>query len=172
MQDMIRKILKLRIGMQTGVGWRMLATWSGSCMDQTSSVYRRALKATCILVPLFGLQFFLYVYRPFQEGQAYFLFEIFAKIINNTQVHSQLRSHLLRSRSRSWHHEARSFTFSTDGRRVSAKGSNIRLECIPLTSTSCAPSPNRDATSASSAHVKKWRVNLKKQNGASEGAMV
>ncbi|KAK3761042.1 hypothetical protein RRG08_022448 [Elysia crispata] len=149
------------------------------------SNYRRALKATCILVPLFGLQFFLYVYRPFQEGSGYIFYEIFAKIVTNSQgatvaivfcffnseVHTQFRSHLLRSRSRSWHQDARSYTFSTEGRRVSAKGSTNRLECIPLTAYKGGPSPNRDFTSGLTVQAKDWRVNMRK-NGTSGATMI
>ncbi|GFO49759.1 calcitonin gene-related peptide type 1 receptor-like [Plakobranchus ocellatus] len=141
------------------------------------SNYRRALKATFILVPLFGLQFFLYVYRPIQDGATDINYELLTKIIINSQVHGHIRSHMRHRWSRSWHHDGRSYTFSTDGRRVSAKGSNARLECIPLTN---GPSPSRDAA-ASCGHPhphphphhqpKKWRISSSR-NGTANATIV
>ncbi|CAL1533695.1 unnamed protein product [Lymnaea stagnalis] len=49
------------------------------------SNYRRALKATLVLVPLFGLQLVLVIYRPQEDSRLLFLYEIVAKIISNSQ---------------------------------------------------------------------------------------
>ncbi|KAH9510317.1 hypothetical protein Btru_042747 [Bulinus truncatus] len=49
------------------------------------SNYRRALKATVILVPLFGLQLLLVIYRPGDYIEENATYEIFTKIINNSQ---------------------------------------------------------------------------------------
>ncbi|KAL5007025.1 hypothetical protein ScPMuIL_015831 [Solemya velum] len=46
------------------------------------SSYRRAVKATFVLIPLFGIQFFFVLYRP--AGEAY-LYEIFSKAVIDLQ---------------------------------------------------------------------------------------
>ncbi|XP_069114723.1 calcitonin gene-related peptide type 1 receptor-like [Argopecten irradians] len=70
------------------------------------SGYRRALKATFVLVPLFGIQIFVIIYRPHGSTSHRFLYEIVSKIITDSQgaiitliycfgsgeVHSYLRS--------------------------------------------------------------------------------
>ncbi|XP_041366713.1 calcitonin gene-related peptide type 1 receptor-like [Gigantopelta aegis] len=49
------------------------------------SSYRRALKATFILVPLFGIQLVLVIYRPPQDWTGSFGYEILVKVVSNTQ---------------------------------------------------------------------------------------
>ncbi|XP_052792338.1 calcitonin gene-related peptide type 1 receptor-like [Mya arenaria] len=49
------------------------------------SNYRKALKATFVLVPLFGLQQFLVIYRPQPGTTMSFAYEILQKVIQNTQ---------------------------------------------------------------------------------------
>ncbi|WAQ94299.1 CALRL-like protein [Mya arenaria] len=47
--------------------------------------YRKALKATFVLVPLFGLQQFLVIYRPLPGTTLSFTYEILQKVVQNTQ---------------------------------------------------------------------------------------
>ncbi|XP_046585307.1 calcitonin gene-related peptide type 1 receptor-like [Haliotis rubra] len=63
---------------------KILLTQLQSHPNEPSS-YRRALKATFVLVPLFGLQLFLVVYRPITDSFWTQMYEIFAKVITNTQ---------------------------------------------------------------------------------------
>ncbi|XP_060066020.1 calcitonin gene-related peptide type 1 receptor-like [Ylistrum balloti] len=70
------------------------------------SGYRRAIKATFVLVPLFGIQIFVIIYRPHGSTSHRFFYEIISKIITDSQgaiitliycygsgeVHSCLRS--------------------------------------------------------------------------------
>ncbi|WAQ94301.1 CALRL-like protein [Mya arenaria] len=49
------------------------------------SNYRKALKATFVLVPLFGIQQFLVIYRPLPGTTLSFTYEILQKVIQNTQ---------------------------------------------------------------------------------------
>lgn len=48
--------------------------------------HRRALKATAILVPLFGLQLLMIIYRPSPQSAFSAQYEILAAIITNSQV--------------------------------------------------------------------------------------
>ncbi|XP_050418451.1 calcitonin receptor [Patella vulgata] len=63
---------------------RILMTQLQSHPNEPSN-YRRALKATFILVPLFGLQLFLIIYRPPSSWGGSFVFEIVSKVATNTQ---------------------------------------------------------------------------------------
>lgn len=49
------------------------------------SNYRKALKATFVLIPLFGLQQFLVIYRPPASAAISFGYAIFQSVIKNTQ---------------------------------------------------------------------------------------
>ncbi|XP_041366813.1 uncharacterized protein LOC121381547 [Gigantopelta aegis] len=51
----------------------------------------RALKATCVLVPVFGLHLFLVVYRPNAESSTIIAYEMFAKVVVGSQVSSHLK---------------------------------------------------------------------------------
>ncbi|ESP04240.1 hypothetical protein LOTGIDRAFT_170937 [Lottia gigantea] len=88
------------------------------------SNFRRALKASIVLVPLFGLQLFLVIYRPVPESYYSFLFEIVAAVITNSQgaiialwlcyfnkeVHQKVRAHIpyFKKRNGYRHDEVRS----------------------------------------------------------------
>ncbi|CAG5136877.1 unnamed protein product, partial [Candidula unifasciata] len=63
---------------------RILLTQLQSHPNEPSN-YRRALKATFILVPLFGLQVFLIVYQPPGNVVNFFAYEVVARIISNSQ---------------------------------------------------------------------------------------
>ena len=54
--------------------------------DDFFSYFRKALKATFVLIPLFGLQQFLVIYRPPAAAAISFAYEIFQSVIKNTQV--------------------------------------------------------------------------------------
>jgi calcitonin receptor-like len=47
---------------------------------------RRGLKATFLLVPLFGIQLFFITYRPTEQNEHRLLYEIISKIIIDSQV--------------------------------------------------------------------------------------
>lgn len=47
--------------------------------------YRKALKATFVLIPLFGLQQFLFIYRPPPTSPISFPYEIAQVLVNNTR---------------------------------------------------------------------------------------
>ncbi|PVD30641.1 hypothetical protein C0Q70_09914 [Pomacea canaliculata] len=74
------------------------------------SNYRRALKATAVLVPLFGLHLFLIIYSPPITSQAANIYEIFAAFIKNSQgaivaiifcfMNKEVLSHLKESKRR------------------------------------------------------------------------
>ncbi|XP_064613927.1 calcitonin gene-related peptide type 1 receptor-like isoform X2 [Liolophura sinensis] len=63
---------------------RILLTQIQSHPNEPSN-YRRALKATFILVPLFGIQLFLIIYRPPATSAIYLPYEIIAAILKNSQ---------------------------------------------------------------------------------------
>ncbi|ESO87997.1 hypothetical protein LOTGIDRAFT_234777 [Lottia gigantea] len=63
---------------------RILMTQLQSHPNEPSN-YRRALKATFILVPLFGLQLFFIIYRPPSTWSGSFMYEVISKIVNNLQ---------------------------------------------------------------------------------------
>ncbi|ELU10120.1 hypothetical protein CAPTEDRAFT_219484 [Capitella teleta] len=63
---------------------RILLTQLQSHPNEPSS-YRRALKATAILVPLFGLQLLMIIYRPSPQSAFSAQYEILAAIITNSQ---------------------------------------------------------------------------------------
>lgn len=48
--------------------------------------FRRGLKATFLLVPLFGIQLFFITYRPTEQNEHRLLYEIISKIIIDSQV--------------------------------------------------------------------------------------
>ena len=50
-------------------------------------VRRRALKATAVLVPLFGLQLFLVIYRPHASHNVTHVYEVIAAFVTNSQVY-------------------------------------------------------------------------------------
>ncbi|KAL3831825.1 hypothetical protein ACJMK2_023527 [Sinanodonta woodiana] len=62
---------------------RILLTQIQSHPNEPSN-YRKAMKATFLLVPLFGLQQFVVIYRP-DEKSAEFVYEIIASILQNTK---------------------------------------------------------------------------------------
>ncbi|XP_076460867.1 calcitonin gene-related peptide type 1 receptor-like isoform X2 [Babylonia areolata] len=49
------------------------------------SNYRRALRATSVLVPLFGLQLFLVIYRPQASPQVTHVYDIIGALVTNSQ---------------------------------------------------------------------------------------
>lgn len=49
--------------------------------------FRRGLKATFLLVPLFGIQLFFITYRPPVEKANRLLYEIVSKVIIDSQVY-------------------------------------------------------------------------------------
>ena len=53
-----------------------------------TSLTRRAIKATFVLIPLFGLQLFVVIYRPSLTSTAGQVYEIVAAAVVNTQVSS------------------------------------------------------------------------------------
>ncbi|PVD30640.1 hypothetical protein C0Q70_09913 [Pomacea canaliculata] len=103
---------------------RILVTEIQSHPNEPSN-YRRAIKATFILVPLFGLQLFLVAYSPgANHPVAHITHEIVAKIVSSSQVHAHFRS-TLTSRSRQHPNgDIRSVTISTHTTMVdTARGS-------------------------------------------------
>ena len=50
------------------------------------SIFRRGLKAAFMLVPLFGLQMLLTIYRPGDHMAGAHVYECITHIINNSQV--------------------------------------------------------------------------------------
>ncbi|KAK3590582.1 hypothetical protein CHS0354_021855 [Potamilus streckersoni] len=63
---------------------RILLTQIQSHPNEPSN-YRKAMKATFLLVPLFGLQQFVVIYRP-DDKSAEFVYEIIASILQNTKA--------------------------------------------------------------------------------------
>ncbi|XP_069111912.1 calcitonin gene-related peptide type 1 receptor-like isoform X2 [Argopecten irradians] len=63
---------------------RILLTQLQSHPNEPSN-YRRAFRATFVLVPLFGIQSILVIYRPNTSGSAMFIFEVAKSIVINTQ---------------------------------------------------------------------------------------
>ncbi|KAL5007026.1 hypothetical protein ScPMuIL_015832, partial [Solemya velum] len=55
------------------------------------SNFRRALKATLFLVPLFGIHSFVVIYRPPLDVPGTRTYEVLAKIIQDSQVHTQIK---------------------------------------------------------------------------------
>ncbi|XP_048247536.1 calcitonin gene-related peptide type 1 receptor-like isoform X1 [Haliotis rufescens] len=136
---------------------RILLTQLQSHPNEPSN-YRRALKATFILVPLFGLQLFLVIYRPPSEWEGFFYYEVLAKVVSNSQgavvalifcffngeVHSNLRTLLPRSLRRGGMYKSdvvrsnsMSTQYTTDNRSIYTKnvGSHVddKGSYIPLT---------------------------------------
>ncbi|XP_064647709.1 calcitonin gene-related peptide type 1 receptor-like isoform X2 [Lineus longissimus] len=63
---------------------RILLTQLQSHPNEPSN-YRRALKATFILVPLFGLQWLLTIYRPSPDTRAYIVIDIAHRVLSGLQ---------------------------------------------------------------------------------------
>lgn len=51
-----------------------------------ASIFRRALKATFVLIPLFGVHLVVTIYRMPPENPLYLHFERLSEVISNTQV--------------------------------------------------------------------------------------
>lgn len=120
------------------------------------SNYRRTLKATFVLVPLFGLQLLLIIYRPQADSAYAFAYEIISKIIINSQgalvslvfcflngeVHGYLRGSLERLTASPVRRPERSCSMSTQFTMVSNRSSlprNGHAGGVRLTLTSSYP---------------------------------
>ncbi|XP_059160087.1 calcitonin gene-related peptide type 1 receptor-like [Physella acuta] len=137
---------------------RILVTQIQTHRNEPSN-YRRALKATFILVPLFGLHLFLIVYRPGKDSVADFTYEVLAKVISHSQgalvavifcflngeVHSQFGGR--HSRWRHSNNDVRSCTFSTGDAHRQPREGTTRRECIPLSTASGAHTSSDDVIS-------------------------
>lgn len=125
------------------------------------SNYRKALKATFVLIPLFGLQQFLVIYRPPAGAAISFAYEIFQSVIKNTQgaavslifcffngeVHSYLKSYigkhwksgrLARYARKSSEASATQITSVQSGRRGTRTYETDNTGYIPLSTSSTA----------------------------------
>ncbi|KAL4222384.1 hypothetical protein ACF0H5_018423 [Mactra antiquata] len=141
------------------------------------SNYRKALKATFVLVPLFGLQQFIVIYRPDPGTRVAFIYEFVRVVINGTQgavvslifcflngeVHSYLRSCLgrhvkfgsgLRQSSRkSSMTSATHFTsLPTSSDKRDNKQDKSDMSYIPLSTSSTANDVN-NACTTNNGHV-------------------
>lgn len=78
--DFLRRALKVTL----------ILTWRGRVHVLLRSVncylFRKALKATFILIPLFGLHQFFLIYQPTADEDGYEFFQMVGGVINNAQV--------------------------------------------------------------------------------------
>ncbi|KAL3831468.1 hypothetical protein ACJMK2_023213, partial [Sinanodonta woodiana] len=112
---------------------RILLTQMQSHPNEPSN-YRKALKATFVLVPLFGLQQFLVIYRP-DDKSALFIYEAIASIVQNTRgavvalifcfFNGEVHTHLKSILKRKW----RTPSLRSD---LSRKGSNMSTQCTTI----------------------------------------
>ncbi|XP_045169718.2 calcitonin gene-related peptide type 1 receptor-like isoform X3 [Mercenaria mercenaria] len=139
------------------------------------SNYRKALKATFVLVPLFGIQQFVVIYRPQTGTKVDFIYEIIQSVIINTQgaivslifcflngeVHTYLRNcigrHMTLGSSAKFNRKssmssATQFTSVASGRRTTKQYENSDTGYIPL-STSSTANDMSNATKPSNGHV-------------------
>lgn len=139
------------------------------------SNYRKALKATFVLIPLFGLQQFVVIYRPQTGTRLDFVYEIIQSVIIHTQgaivalifcflngeVHTYLRNclgrHIKRGSSTNFNRKssmssATQFTSVASARRATKQFENSDTGYIPL-STSSTTNDVSNATTPSNGHV-------------------
>ena len=74
----------------------IFSSWISAKLNLIPCVYRRALKATFVLIPLFGLHLFLVIYRPIGHG-VQGIYEVISTVIINSQVGPNVRFQLLES---------------------------------------------------------------------------
>ncbi|XP_052792399.1 calcitonin gene-related peptide type 1 receptor-like [Mya arenaria] len=138
------------------------------------SNYRKALKATFVLVPLFGLQQFLVIYRPPPGTSLSFTYEILQKVIQNTQgatvalifcffngeVYTYMRncigSHIYIGTSSKHHNRKNSMSsatqvtsYTTSARRNTKFNDNSDKSYMPLS----ASSTTQELTTPTNGHV-------------------
>ncbi|KAK3103992.1 hypothetical protein FSP39_023488 [Pinctada imbricata] len=92
--------------------------------DESKTRETRALKATFILIPLFGLQQFFQIYQPLPGDTGSQFFQIADAILSNSQVITQIKNYL---KNRKYRNTGRrkSSTSQTTSRRLSASSINV-----------------------------------------------
>lgn len=113
------------------------------------SNFRKALKATFILIPLFGLHQFFLIYQPTADEDGYEFFQMVGGVINNAQgilvalifcflngeVISHIRSSYDTLRLQQSIDRRKSLTSQTNTRRFSASSVNIHQNGLPYVSS-------------------------------------
>lgn len=123
--------------------------------DNELSSYRRALKATFILVPLFGIQLFLVIYRPPYQSSFGYHYDMISAFVVNLQglfvalifclVNGEVISHL----KRSWQRLGAKVKRSDYQRTTSLSAVTTHSEMVSMAKDGHRNSANNSTTSAS-----------------------